>query len=585
MFQGLWFFCKFGWKTDPRYIVYNVLNQFLSAAVPLINIIMPKFILDTLLGSGSLPHLAFYVCLLIAVNFLAVSLSNWLRLSAFTLRCKIASAFDERMHQKLANADFENLESPSFLDMKEKADKFLYGDWQGFAYVFDSALQIIGQVFILAGITAVVASFDPLLVLLFIALVAASAAMEAWAKKNDLKLSLEQAKVERAWGYFGNLFENFSYGKEIRINSLGNWLLRREKDFAETVLSYYRRRNGFYMKSGFCSALGSLLQQGVAYFYLIRQVLAKVISIGDFSMYVSAVASFSDAMKTVMDSVVSVKAYGVYYEAMRDYLKVPETMRSSGDKMILGQEHLIEFRDVSFRYAGQKDYALRHVNLTLHQGDTLAVVGENGAGKTTFIKLLTRLYDPTEGEILLDGVNIRHYAYESYMALFSAVFQDYQLFSFSLKENVCLNQSESDSTVEALLRRVGLGEKLDSLPHGIHTSVYKNFDEGGFEPSGGEGQKIALARALYKNAPFVILDEPTAALDPKAEYELYQRFHELVQDKTAVYISHRLSSAQFCTKIAVFERGEITELGTHEELIQKGGTYAELFRMQAHFYR
>ena len=584
MFQGLWFFCKFGWKTDPRYILYHVLNQFLLAVIPLLNIIMPKFIIDTLLGSGSIPHLAFYVCVLTAVNFLASSLSHWLFLSAFTLRTKIAAAFDEMMHQKLANADFETLESPGFLDMKEKANKFLYGDWQGFAYVFDSALQIIGQIFILAGIIAIVASLDLRLVVLFMALVAASTGIEAWAKKNDLALSLEQAKVERAWGYFGDLFENFSYGKEIRINSMGDWLLRREKQFSETALSYYRRRNGFYIKSGFCSALASLLQQGAAYCYLVWQVLAKCISIGDFSMYISAVASFSDAMKTVMDSIVSVKAYGIYYDAMRDYLNVPETIRSSGSRMIRDQQHTIEFRDVSFRYKGQQAYALRHVNLVLHQGDTLSVVGENGAGKTTFIKLLTRLYDPTQGEILLDGIDIRHYAYESYAALFSAVFQDFQLFSFSIKENVCLNRPAPDSEVQALLRKVGLGEKLDSLPRGIHTSVYKNFDEDGFEPSGGEGQKIALARALYKNAPFVILDEPTAALDPKAEYELYQKFHELVQNKTAVYISHRLSSAKFCKKIAVFEHGAITEVGTHEELLQKDGTYAKLFRMQAQFY-
>ena len=170
------------------------------------------------------------------------------------------------------------------------------------------------------------------------------------------------------------------------------------------------------------------------------------------------------------------------------------------------------------------------------------------------------------------------------MALFSTVFQDYRLFAFSLKENVCFGAEASDAEIEALLRRVGLGERLDTLPQGVHTAVLKEFDESGFEPSGGEGQKIALARALFKNAPIVVLDEPTAALDPKAEYELYRRFDELVAEKTAVYISHRLSSAKFCSRIAVFHNGEIIELGAHDALMRQGGAYARLFAVQAQYY-
>jgi ATP-binding cassette subfamily B protein/ATP-binding cassette subfamily C protein len=249
-------------------------------------------------------------------------------------------------------------------------------------------------------------------------------------------------------------------------------------------------------------------------------------------------------------------------------------------------KHEIAFRDVSFSYPGQAGYALRGINITLKPGQKLSIVGENGAGKTTFVKLLCRIYDPTEGEILLDGVDIRDIEYDEYVALFSTVFQDYKLYALSLKDNVALSASDtaSDGEVEAVLRKAGFGEKLDSLPKGVHTLVYRNFDGEGFEPSGGEGQKIALARALYRDAPIAILDEPTAALDPRAEYELYQRFHDLVARKTAVYISHRLSSARFCDTIAVLKNGEIAELGTHEELIAAKKQYAELFSMQAQFY-
>lgn len=224
------------------------------------------------------------------------------------------------------------------------------------------------------------------------------------------------------------------------------------------------------------------------------------------------------------------------------------------------------------------------MSLTLKPGMKLAVVGENGAGKTTFVKLLTRLYDPTEGEIRMDGIPIQEYDYDSYMSAFSAVYQDYRLFFFSLEENVTLARPADEGKVEDVLRRAGFGEKLDSLPSGIHTAVYKNFDETGFEPFGGEGQRIALARALYKDAPIVVLDEPAVSLDPRAEFELYRYFNELTEGKTAVYISHRLSSTRFCDEIAVLAGGRIVERGTHDELMGKKGAYAELFEMQAQFY-
>jgi ATP-binding cassette subfamily B protein/ATP-binding cassette subfamily C protein len=222
----------------------------------------------------------------------------------------------------------------------------------------------------------------------------------------------------------------------------------------------------------------------------------------------------------------------------------------------------------------------------LKPGQKLSVVGENGAGKTTFIKLLCRIYDPTEGAIFLDGADIRDIDFDKYMSLFSTVFQDYKLYALSLKDNVALARSDTanDDEVESVLRKAGFGEKLGTLPKGVQTLVYRNFDGEGFEPSGGEGQKIVLARALFKDAPVIVLDEPAAALDPRAEYEMYQNFNTLVGGKTAVYISHRLSSSRFCDVIAVFKGGKIMEYGPHDELLGRGSLYPELWRMQATYY-
>ena len=263
-------------------------------------------------------------------------------------------------------------------------------------------------------------------------------------------------------------------------------------------------------------------------------------------------------------------------------MEIIDTMPSLGDsKELLSMEHAV----LSNWDPGAETYALRHVNMTLTGGQRLAVVGINGSGKTTFIKLMCRLYDPTEGTILLNGIDIKCYNYNQYMSLFSVVFQDFNLFSFSLGENVAAGGDYDTEKVLSSLRKSGFGDRLNTMPDGIRTSLYKDFDKNGVEISGGEAQKIALARALYKDAPFIILDEPTAALDPIAEYEIYSKFNEIIGDKTAIYISHRLSSCRFCDKILVFDNGQIVQSGSHEELItQEDGKYYELWHAQAQYY-
>ena len=245
----------------------------------------------------------------------------------------------------------------------------------------------------------------------------------------------------------------------------------------------------------------------------------------------------------------------------------------------------IEFRNVSFKYAGSENYALKNINLTFNVGERLAVVGMNGSGKTTFIKLMCRLYDPTEGEIYMNDFNVRKYDYRQYLDLFSVVFQDYSLLALPLGNNVSSAATWDAEKAQRCLREIGFGERYDDMPKGLETPLYKNFDNEGVNVSGGEAQKIALARALYKDAPFIILDEPTAALDPIAEAEIYAKFDEIVGDKTAIYISHRLSSCRFCDKIAVFDHGEIVQVGSHEELLaDENSKYYELWTAQAQYY-
>ncbi|MBQ7428745.1 MAG: ABC transporter ATP-binding protein [Butyrivibrio sp.] len=255
-----------------------------------------------------------------------------------------------------------------------------------------------------------------------------------------------------------------------------------------------------------------------------------------------------------------------------------------GDKHIEKKDHEIEFRHVSFAYPKTDRKILDDISIKIRPGEHLSIVGLNGAGKTTFIKLLCRLYDPTEGEILVDGVNIKEYDYKEYMQQIAPVFQDFKLFAFSMGENIAFDKA-GNAKISKYTDLVGLKDLLGKLDNGFNTNIFKYFDEKGIEPSGGEQQKIAISRALFKDSPIVILDEPTAALDPLAEYEVYKEFHTLVGGKTAVYISHRLSSCKFCDKIAVFSEGHIAEYGTHDELINvPSGIYAEMFEAQAKYY-
>ena len=584
MFKGIKFFMKHGWKYDKCYIIWRVLYQIVNSMIPIVATLMPKYIIEELMGECDVYQLLLYVGILAGYTLIATMLSNYFSWDGFSRRCRVSAEFDSDLHRRLSEADFECLEDPAFLDMQEKAKKFLYCDWHGFGYLLDCAMNIIGQLFTLIGISAIIVTLDWKIIIIFAVCVILGAKNEGNAKKKAMELSQEIVADQRGWMYYAGLFDDFAYGKETRLNSMGKWLLAREREYFVKVNENLRRQNNYFINAGNWGAFFTFCQQVIAYGYLIFKAVKGMISIGSFTMYIGAVTSFSTAFKSVLDSLMEIRAYDMYYDNLDEYLSIPKKLREGEENPLHAGTHTIEFQNVSFRYPGSDKYALKDVNITIRSGQKLSIVGENGAGKTTFVKLLTRLYEPTEGKILMDGVNIRDIEYEQYMSIFSTVFQDYKLFSFSLKDNVALALPVNEEKINDVLQYVGFGEKLKKLSKGIETAIFKNFDETGFEPSGGEGQKIALARALYKDAPIVILDEPTAALDPRAEYEMYQQFNDMVKGKTAVYISHRLSSTKFCDIIAVFKSGEIVEYGSHEELLNKRGIYSELFNMQAQFY-
>lgn len=328
-------------------------------------------------------------------------------------------------------------------------------------------------------------------------------------------------------------------------------------------------------------------QMAAIYGYMTYKVFKGTIGIGSFTMYAAAANNFSTTISSFILNFIELRQGCKYLEP---YMQLEEIKSSSiqGNRNIEDIDKCkIEFRNVSFKYPRSKDYTLKNISIIIESGEKLSVVGLNGAGKTTFIKLLTRLYEPTEGEILLNEININEYSNEEYMKLLSVVFQDFKLMAFSVKENIALNnyKGSKDEDIENALIESGLEKDILKLPKGMDTHIYKTFEEDGIEFSGGQAQKLAISRSVYKDSPIVVLDEPTAALDPIAEFEIYSKFNELIGGKTAIYISHRLSSCKFCDKVAVFHNGEIIQHGTHDELInEKDSEYETMYVTQAQYY-
>ena len=391
--------------------------------------------------------------------------------------------------------------------------------------------------------------------------------------------------------FFYDMHEDGVAAKDIRIydqkriinthiakNPVCDWRNSKNSSWARLY-----REEGKYVTAG---TAVTYLCNGIIFLYVAFKAFAGAFGVGGIVLYVGALTQFGMGLSAVMTSLGKLMNNNTFLAMWYNFLDIPSKMKQGHTKVEDLSKHDIEFINVSFKYPGSDDYALKNITMKFNVGERLAIVGENGSGKTTFILLLCRLYDPTEGEIRLNGVDVRQYDYDEYMSIFSIVFQDFHLLPFTLGQNVATRVDYDAARVKKSLEDAGFGERLEALPNGLETYLYKHFEEEGVEISGGEAQKIALARALYRDAPFVILDEPTAALDPIAEYEVYSKMNEIVGNKTAVFVSHRLSSCRFCHDIAVFHEGIMVQRGSHDELVADAeGKYHELWNAQAQYYQ
>lgn len=488
---------------------------------------------------------------------------------------------------KTLGMDYESLETPDMLDRLQKAKRATDGDWVGVQGMMTFMQVLLTQIISIIIAVLIMTSFDPLIILVIAVLSVIQYLYFEHIRKKDKKEMWDAMMPHwRKLEYMETVTTDFSYAKDIRLFGMKNFLSKRQHEVYDEELSHWIKSRQYWVYNSIFSHGISLIRQLIITGWLVYGVIKDGLSIGDFTLYLASAGAFSNAVSQVLAALSGLRERSAHTDDYRSFMDIPTSEDKDTIPVPKSDRYVFTFENVSFKYKGQDKYALKNLNLTLEAGEKLAVVGLNGAGKSTFIKLLLRLYDVTEGRILMNGTDIRRFNRAEYYRLFSPAFQDVTVFAFPMAENVSMDPPDETDKAKAdkCLREAGLSEKIDSLSKGIDTELLKVLYDDGIDLSGGEKQKLALARALYKGSNVIVLDEPTAALDALAEYKLYKSFNGLVGNRTAVYISHRLSSTRFCDRVAMFKDGEMTETGTHDELMAKNGDYAEMFRVQAQYY-
>lgn len=551
----------------------------------------PKFVLSYIENNLPIDKIIFniiIICLIGLTCDVIFTISN----NAFEFEyCKTEGYLEKLKMDKLFHTDFKNMESPDFLDYVQRAKTALQRG-NGFYGVLYESRNFIAQGTLMIVSAALIGVQNIVMMVIFIIISFGIAKIASFFTKLDKeKFTDAMAPTWRKMTYLESTSKNFDFAKDIRLFNMSKIFRRELGDVNDHFNALNKKHHNRWTLCSVCMESVLLIQKTLMYIWLVYNVMAGNYQISDFVLYVGLVTTFHDSVGYVNWIYSSLRGNCLMINDYRNFVDWEEDKETAGKKDgHITNIHLdkfeFQFENVSFKYPGHDHYVLKNVNLTIGHGTKLAVVGVNGAGKTAFIKLMMKLYEPDEGRILLNGVNIKEYNREEYFKLFSPVFQNVECFAMPIFQNISFaDEADTDTNkINAVLEQSGLKAKIDSYEKGVHTNLLKIFDKEGIDLSGGEKQRLAMARALYKGGKVVILDEPTAALDALAEDRMYREFEKMIQGKTAIFISHRLGSTRFCDKIAMFEDGKIVEEGTHDELMAENGKYAYMFRIQSQYY-
>lgn len=574
---------------DPILLIWMVFSGVFAALSNVVPLVFPKLIIDELTNAGDMRRvivlaIAFGFAMLISNCIISTS-SGSMSIRFIALRVRFAA----RLNTKFMTMDFQSLENPEILNMSHRAANAARNNFTGFEGVARILLSSFGYTLTIISTITVLAVLGVWVLVIVIVVLAVNYIITSRVHIKEKTENDRIAPINRRIDYLTQTAVDFSFGKDMRLFSLDKLLLTHLHSEQEKSFSGQNLIQKLWFRNRSIRSIWALLQELSLYVWLCWRAIIGAINIGNFLMYITSIGAFTTALNGLLTDIASLRAQN---EIINDYRKFLNCLDApSGDALpdssLYEDGGVIEFKNVSFKYPGTHSYALENVSFSINKYEKLAIVGLNGAGKTTLIKLLMRLYQLESGQILIDNVDIQTFSRNEYFKLFSTVFQEISLFAFSIAENIAMNDKQmiDVSRVKRAAEQAGLGDRISHLDKSFDTPMLKILDLDGVEFSGGENQRLALARALYKDAPFIILDEPTAALDALAEERLYRDFNKLVKNRTTIYISHRLASTRFCDRVILLENGNIVESGTHDELVRLQGKYAELFNIQAQYYR
>ena len=484
---------------------------------------------------------------------------------------------------KMMRIDYSYLENPTYLDLKERA-KYAIEQLDAIGTFFRAIADSLYLLFVLISMTSILIIFNPLVFLMMVVTVLLHAIATKAASKHQIKLFNDLGPINRKYSYYLNVIVGKKYAKDFRMYPLAHLMYSKYLYYKNYMIDYLKSIN---RKIGYYSAIYSLInysQMLLVYLYVGYQSIKNALGVSSFVYLTGTALKASEALSGLIDKVAEFRKSAQFLEPFVELMELKESGFETMGGLSAEPMLQLTFNHISFSYPGSTRMVLDDVSFTINKGEKISIVGINGAGKTTIVKLISRLYEPTSGNILYNGIDIINYDYNSYISMIAAVFQDFKLFALTLHENIDIDVTDEQSAYDCCCL-VGLQDKINTLPDGLKTYYSKEYHKQGIELSGGEMQKVTIARAMYKNASLMILDEPTSALDPLAEAEIYQNFAELIRDKTAIFISHRMSSSVFCDRIIVIEGGKIQAIDTHPNLMKNTeGMYYKLFNSQSQYY-
>lgn len=562
-------------KYEPCYLAFSIPQMLLASVLTVFCVYFPKLFIEQLESGGAYRKIAVNILLYIAIMLVIKGLQSFFgNKSTFCIE-RFSKKIQKKAGELTMALPLESMEGANFSDKLAMANNV--SQTIGALGILQS---IISNIITIAGLSAIITSLDIIFIITVGIVLLIKILFVYLTYRHNKKRRKEYAANDRVGDYLSNVaYFNPGAAKELRINNIGDWFMTKISGYREKML---RMQYGDFGRGALFECISAVImavQSFVILAVLSSRVIDGFIGIADFTMYFSAVTVLTSTLSAIVGEIGEYNRQQLYLSDF-DALAGDKKHYESSDTVPAGLD--IVFENVSFKYPNTEKYVLENINIRIPAGEKLSVVGKNGAGKSTFIKLLCRFYKPTKGRITIGGVDIENIGDEEYNKLIAAVFQDYQNLAFTIGENVSMGRAKNN--VELLLCDIGLGTLINRLPNGADTYLTRSFDSNGVELSGGEGQKLAIARAVYKNSPILILDEPTAALDPKAESEIYDSYFRIAAKKTTIFISHRLSSSTVADKIALFENGKIMEYGTHTELMKNDGEYARMFGLQKKAY-